>query len=83
MPVFKQIKNQALLLCDEPTGAMDYHTWKEILELIERINQTYHNTIIMVTYNEAIKHMAHRVLKLHEDKSSWIMPMKPSYQLKN
>jgi len=60
------VKNPALLLCDEPTGALDYKTSKEILSLIEKINQTYNNTILIVTHNEAIKHMAHRVLKLHD-----------------
>ena len=56
------IKNPALLLCDELTGALDYKTSKDILVLIEKINQTYHNTIIIVTHNEPIKNMAHRVL---------------------
>lgn len=60
------VKNPALLLCDEPTGALDYNTSKEILELIETINKKYNNTIIIVTHNEAIKHMAHKVLKLHD-----------------
>ena len=60
------IKNPALLLCDELTGALDYQTAKEILALLETINQTYHNTIIIVTHNEPIKQMAHRVLKLHD-----------------
>lgn len=60
------IKNPALLLCDELTGALDYQTSKEILALVETINQTYHNTIIIVTHNEPIKQMAHRVLKLHD-----------------
>lgn len=60
------VKNPALLLCDEPTGALDYHTSKEILELIESINCKYHNTIIIVTHNEAIKNMAHKILKLHD-----------------
>ncbi|MBC3804291.1 ATP-binding cassette domain-containing protein [Acetobacterium fimetarium] len=60
------VKNPALLLCDELTGALDYKTAKEILALIEKINQTYHNTIIIVTHNEPIKNMAHRVLKLHD-----------------
>jgi putative ABC transport system ATP-binding protein len=60
------VKNPALLLCDELTGALDYKTSKEILELIENINQKYNNTIIIVTHNEAIKNMAHRVLKLHD-----------------
>lgn len=57
------VKNPALLLCDELTGALDYKTSKEILVLIGKINQTYHNTIIIVTHNEPIKNMAHRVLK--------------------
>lgn len=60
------IKNPSILLCDEPTGALDYHTSKEILELIERINKKYNNTIIIVTHNDAIKQMAHRVLKLRD-----------------
>ena len=62
------VKNPSLLLCDEPTGALDYATSKEILELIESINQKYNNTIIIVTHNEEIKHMAHRVIKLHDGK---------------
>ena len=60
------VKNPSILLCDEPTGALDYHTSKEILELIEVINKKYHNTIIIVTHNNAIKDMAHRVLKMHD-----------------
>lgn len=60
------VKNPEILLCDEPTGALDYNTSKEILELIERVNQKYHNTIIIVTHNDAIKNMAHKVLKLHD-----------------
>ncbi len=60
------VKNPSILLCDEPTGALDYHTSKEILALIEIINQKYNNTIIIVTHNDAIKNMAKRVLKLHD-----------------
>ncbi|MCQ2496333.1 MAG: ABC transporter ATP-binding protein [Lachnospiraceae bacterium] len=60
------IKNPSVLLCDEPTGALDYKTSKEILELIEKVNEKYHNTIIIVTHNDAIKNMAHRVLKLRD-----------------
>ena len=59
-------KNPSILLCDEPTGALDYNTSKEILSLIELINKKYNNTIIIVTHNEAIKNMANRVLKLHD-----------------
>ena len=60
------VKNPEILLCDEPTGALDYHTSKEILKLIETVNQRYGNTIIMVTHNDAIKDMADRVVKLRD-----------------
>ena len=51
------VKNPDILLCDEPTGALDYNTSKEILKLIEDVNQKYGNTVIMVTHNDAIKNM--------------------------
>ena len=60
------VKNPALLLCDEPTGALDYGTSKEILKLIGDINQKYHNTIIIVTHNDAIRLMANQVIRLHD-----------------
>ncbi|HBM26209.1 MAG TPA: ABC transporter ATP-binding protein [Ruminococcus sp.] len=60
------VKNPDILLCDEPTGALDYNTSKEILKLIEDVNKKYGNTIIMVTHNDAIKQMADRVVKLRD-----------------
>ena len=60
------VKNPDLLLCDEPTGALDYTTSKEILQLIEQINEKYGNTIIMVTHNEPIRGMADHVIKLRD-----------------
>ena len=60
------VKNPDILLCDEPTGALDYKTSKEILQLIEEVNQKYGNTIIMVTHNEAIKLMADHVIKFRD-----------------
>ena len=54
------------LLADEPTGALDYHTSKEILKLIEDVNKKYGNTVIMVTHNDAIQNMADRVIKLRD-----------------
>ncbi len=60
------VKNPDILLCDEPTGALDYNTSKEILELIESVNQKYGNTIIMVTHNEAIQNMADHTVKLRD-----------------
>ncbi len=62
------VKNPDILLCDEPTGALDYNTSKEILKLIETINQKYGNTIIMVTHNDAIRLMADRVIKIRDGK---------------
>ena len=59
-------KNPKLLLCDEPTGALDYATSKEILQLIENVNKKYGNTVIMVTHNEAIRNMADHVIKLRD-----------------
>ena len=60
------VKNPDILLCDEPTGALDYNTSKEILKLIETVNEKYNTTIIMVTHNEAIKDMADKVVKLRD-----------------
>ncbi len=60
------VKNPSLLLCDEPTGALDYGTSKEILKLIGDVNRRYHNTIIIVTHNDAIRLMANQVVRLHD-----------------
>ena len=60
------VKNPDILLCDEPTGALAYHTSKEILKLIEDVNKKYGNTVIMVTHNDAIQNMADRVIKLRD-----------------
>ena len=60
------VKNPDILLCDEPTGALDYNTSKEILKLIETVNHKYGNTIVMVTHNDAIKDMADRVVRLRD-----------------
>ena len=60
------VKNPDILMCDEPTGALDYNTSKEILALIEDCNKKYGSTIIMVTHNEAIKYMADHVVKLRD-----------------
>ncbi len=60
------VKNPDILLCDEPTGALDYKTSKEILKLIAEVNEKYGSTVIMVTHNDAIKLMADRVVKLRD-----------------
>ena len=60
------VKNPGLILCDEPTGALDYKTSKEVLELMERVNRKYGCTIVIVTHNAAIARMADRVLRLRD-----------------
>lgn len=60
------VKNPDILLCDEPTGALDYKTSKEILKLISDLNKKYGCTVVMVTHNDAIKDMADRVIKLRD-----------------
>ncbi len=60
------VKKPDILLCDEPTGALDYATSKEILKLIETVNQLYKSTVIMVTHNDALKYMADRVITLKD-----------------
>ena len=61
-------KKPSLLLCDEPTGALDYHTSKEILKLLEDVSRKYGNTVVMVTHNDALQNMADRVVKLRDGK---------------
>ena len=60
------VKNPDILLCDEPTGALDYKTSKEILKLIEDINKKYRNTVVIVTHNEAIRGMADHIIRLRD-----------------
>lgn len=60
------VKNPSLLLCDEPTGALDYKTSKEILSLMETVNQRYGCTMVIVTHNDAIRHMSHHILRLRD-----------------
>ncbi len=60
------IKNPKLLLCDEPTGALDSNTSRDILVLLEQINAKYGTTMLIVTHNNAIKNMVHRVIYLKD-----------------
>ena len=56
------VKNPKLLLCDEPTGALDSKTSRDILVLLEEINAKYHTTMLIVTHNNSIKNMVHKVI---------------------
>lgn len=60
------VKNPKLLLCDEPTGALDSKTSKEILVLLEKVNKMYNTTMLIVTHNTAIKDMVHKVIKIKD-----------------
>jgi putative ABC transport system ATP-binding protein len=58
------VKNPKLLLCDEPTGALDFSTSREILNLLQTVNREFATTILMITHNTAISAMANRVYKV-------------------
>jgi len=60
------IKNPKLLLCDEPTGALDSNTSRDILILLEEINKKYGTTMVIVTHNNSIKNMVHKVIYLKD-----------------
>ena len=60
------VKNPKLLLCDEPTGALDSVTSKEILMLLEQVNRQYGTTMFIVTHNTAIKSMVHKVIQIKD-----------------
>lgn len=60
------VKNPSILLCDEPTGALDSRSSRDVLELIQKINCKYHTTILLITHNENIAPMADRILRIHD-----------------
>lgn len=60
------IKNPKLLLCDEPTGALDSKTSRDILILLEEINKKYGTTMLIVTHNNSIKNMVHKVILIKD-----------------
>ena len=64
------IKNPRLLLCDEPTGALDSKTSRDILGLLERINEIYGTTMLIVTHNNAIRNMVHKVIHIKDGEIS-------------
>lgn len=58
------IKNPEFLLCDEPTGALDEETGKKILKLLQFVNETYGTTVLIITHNQGIGEMAHKVIRM-------------------
>lgn len=75
------VKNPKLMLCDEPTGALDYKSSLDILKLIKEINEKYNTTILIITHNSSIAEMSHRVVKIsggkvtHNDINSQPIPV--------
>ena len=62
------VKNPDILLCDEPTGALDSVSAGEVLEILEKINEKYHTTILIITHNENMAGMADRIIRVHDGK---------------
>ena len=62
------MKNPDILLCDEPTGALDSVSAGEVLGILERIHEKYQTTILIITHNEAIAGMADRIIRVHDGK---------------
>ena len=60
------IKNPDLLLCDEPTGALDYQTGKQVLQILQNMSRVNGSTVIIVTHNAAIAPIADRVIHMHD-----------------
>jgi len=61
-------KNPKLLLCDEPTGALDYETGKQVLALLQNASYMNNKTVIIITHNSALAKMADRVIRIHDAK---------------
>ncbi|MFD2700591.1 ABC transporter ATP-binding protein [Paenibacillus shunpengii] len=61
-------KNPALLLCDEPTGALDYVTGKSVLKLLQDLNRETNKSVVLVTHNSAIAPMADKIIKVKSGK---------------
>ncbi|HIY57200.1 MAG TPA: ABC transporter ATP-binding protein [Candidatus Tetragenococcus pullicola] len=61
-------KNPKILLCDEPTGALDFETGKQVLKLLQEASQTFNKTVLIITHNSAIASMADRIIRVNDAK---------------
>ncbi|MGV3294012.1 ABC transporter ATP-binding protein [Streptococcus pluranimalium] len=59
-------KNPKLLLCDEPTGALDYHTGKQVLQILQNMSREKGTTVVIVTHNAALAPIADKVIRMHD-----------------
>lgn len=77
------VKNPSLLLCDEPTGALDSSSSRDVLELLQEVNEKYGTTVVLITHNEAIAEMADRIVRIHDGKitENKVGPKKPVKEL--
>lgn len=66
------VKNPDILLCDEPTGALDYHTSIQVLQLLQRFCQSYRKTVILITHNTPISQIADRIFYIKDGQLSRI-----------
>ncbi|MFW5842095.1 MAG: ABC transporter ATP-binding protein [Bacillota bacterium] len=71
------VKHPKILFCDEPTGSLDEDTGKSILGLLQDLNETYDTTIVLITHNESIAHLATRIIKMNSGKIASIDENKP------
>ena len=60
------VKKPDILLCDEPTGALDSSSSRDVLQLLQKVNEKYGTTVVLITHNEAIAEMADRVVRIHD-----------------
>jgi putative ABC transport system ATP-binding protein len=66
-------KNPKILLCDEPTGALDYQTGKQVLQILQDMSREKGSTVIIVTHNAALAPIADRVIRMHDAQVKEIM----------
>ncbi len=70
-------KNPALLLCDEPTGALDSRTGEQVLSLLTHVSRTFHTTVVIITHNASIAQLGNRVIRMRNG-SVWQVEMNDS-----